>query len=82
MYDKKMSRIFLERIEATGLALSDFYIGARVTVFSRVLHIVSYGDIATQSKQSVDRETTFAMIKPCSYQNMGKIIDAIQSEGF
>ena len=77
MYDKKMSRIFLKRVECAGITLKDFYVGAKVTVFSRVLHIVSYGDIATSHKQSNDCESTFAMIKPCSYQNMGKIIDAI-----
>jgi nucleoside-diphosphate kinase len=67
MYDKKLSRIFLKRVEVPGIALADFYIGAKVTIFSRVLHIVSYGDVATSSKQSNDCERTFAMIKPCSY---------------
>jgi len=77
MYDKKMSRVFLKRVEVPNIKLSDFFIGAKVTIFSRVIHICEYGDIATNSKQSNDRESTFAMIKPCSYINMGKIIDAI-----
>lgn len=47
MFDKKVQKIFLKRVQAPGLSLSDFYVGAKVTVFSRVLHIVSYGDIAT-----------------------------------
>lgn len=50
MYDKKMSRIFLKRVEVPGIVLSDFYIGAQVTVLSRVLRVASYGDIATASK--------------------------------
>lgn len=58
------------------------YVGSKVTVFSRVLHIVSYGDVATQAKQNGQCERTFAMIKPDAYQSMGKIIDAIQQEGF
>jgi len=82
MYDKKMARIFLKRVELPGISLKDLYVGAKVTIFSRVLNIVSYGDIATQAKQNTDCQNTFAMIKPCSYQNMGKIIDAIQQEGF
>ena len=82
MYDKKMSRVFLKRIEVPQVALSDFHVGAKVTVFSRVLSVLQYGDIATSVKQSGERESTFAMIKPDSYQNIGKIIDAIQSEGF
>jgi len=67
MYDKKMSRVFLKRIEAPTVKLSDFFVGAKVTVFSRVLHVVEYGDIATQRKQCSEREKTFGMIKPCSY---------------
>ena len=50
MYDKKMNRVFLKRIEAPNLKLSEFYIGAKVTVFSRCLQVVEYGDIATQRK--------------------------------
>ena len=50
MYDKKMSRVFLKRIEAQELKLSDFYIGAKVTVFTRVLHVTEYGDAATSNK--------------------------------
>lgn len=50
MYDKKMSRVFLKRIEAPELKLSDFYVGAKVTVFTRVLHVSEYGDLATAAK--------------------------------
>lgn len=67
MYDKKMSRVFLKRIEVPQVALSDFHVGAKVTVFSRVLSVIQYGDIATKVKQSSERESTFAMIKPDSY---------------
>jgi len=82
MYDKKMERPFLKKVEVPGLSLKDFFIGARVTIFSRVVTVVAFGDIATQVKQSVERESTFAMIKPDSYNNFGKIVDAIQQEGF
>jgi|TARA_B110000285_G_scaffold226429_1_gene286178 hypothetical protein len=71
MYDKKMSRVFLKRVEVPSLKLSDLFVGAQVTVFARVLKVQEYGDIATAKKQSVERESTFAMIKPDSYQKMG-----------
>jgi nucleoside-diphosphate kinase len=71
MYDKKMSRVFLKRVEVPSLKLSDLFVGAQVTVFTRVLKVQEYGDIATAKKQSVERESTFAMIKPDSYQKMG-----------
>ena len=82
MYDKKVQKIFLKRIEVPGVALNDLFIGAKVTIFSRVLHIAAYGDLATGGRQEECCSRTFAMIKPCSYQNVGKIIDAIQAEGF
>jgi hypothetical protein len=50
MYDKKMARVFLKRIEAPDLKLSDLYVGAKVTVFTRVLHVTEYGDVATANK--------------------------------
>ena len=45
-----MARVFLKRIEAPSVKLADFYIGAKVTVFTRVLHVTEYGDIATSNK--------------------------------
>jgi hypothetical protein len=45
---------------------------------SRVLTVNGYGDVATDYKQSNERQTTFAMIKPDNYQNIGKIVDAVQ----
>jgi hypothetical protein len=50
MYDKKMSRVFLKRIEVPSLKLSEIFVGAKVTIFSRVITIKEYGDIATASK--------------------------------
>jgi hypothetical protein len=51
-------------------------------VMSRVLRIAGYADHATAAKFVQERESTFAMIKPDCYQNFGKIIDAVQQEGF
>lgn len=39
MYDKKVQKIFLKRVELPDLKLTDLFVGAKVTVFSRVLHI-------------------------------------------
>jgi len=50
MYDKKMCRPFVKRVEVPGVKLSDFFIGAKVTVFSRVLTVTEFGDAATNAK--------------------------------
>jgi nucleoside-diphosphate kinase len=52
MYDKKMKRVFLKRVEVPQVKLSDFYIGSKVTVFARVLEVKEYTDIATKYRQS------------------------------
>ena len=77
MYDKKMCRVFLKRVQYPNVQLSDFYQNSKVTIMSRVLTVVGYGDVATEAKQSNERQSTFAMIKPDCYQHLGKIIDKV-----
>jgi nucleoside-diphosphate kinase len=62
--------------------MENLYLGSQVTVMSRVLTVVAYTDIATGVKQKSERENTFAMVKPCSYGNLGKIIEATENAGF
>ena len=57
------------------------YIGSRITIFGRLLVIIDYGDIFTR-KRFDQKEKTFAMIKPNSYLDIGKIIDIIEKNGF
>ena len=82
MYDKKIHKNFLKRVEIPNITLNDLFIGSRVSVLARVLTVTGYADIATAAKQQPQRESTFAMIKPCSYSNMGKILSDIQKQGF
>ena len=77
MWDKKMNRTFLKKVEVEGISIKDLYVGATVTIFSRVLKITGYANLATQNLQRSSRESTFAMIKPDCYQHFGKIIDAV-----
>merc|ERR1712151_50134 len=81
MYDVKNKRIFLKRQEIPTLQLDDFFIGAQVTINSRVLKVTDYGDIFTRRRFETERERTFAMIKPDAYTAMGKIVDAVAANG-
>ena len=56
--------------------------GAVVTIYGRQLKITDYADVATRKRFEVDRQRTFAMIKPDAYRHMGKIIDAVLANGF
>jgi nucleoside-diphosphate kinase len=82
MYDVKLKRIFLKKVEIPSVCLDDFFCGAQVTVLSRVLRVTDYGDVHTRKRFEVDKSRTFAMIKPDAYKDIGKIIDAISQSGF
>jgi nucleoside-diphosphate kinase len=82
MYDVKNQRIFLKRMEIPGLKLDDFYIGAKVTILSRIHKVTDYGDVRTRNKFEASRGRTFAMIKPHAYQSIGKILDEVSNAGF
>ena len=48
MWDIKNSRIFLKKQQIPSIQLDDFFIGAQVTVLSRVLKVIDYGDVYTR----------------------------------
>lgn len=82
MYDVKNQRIFLKRMEIPGLKIDDFFVGAKVTLLSRVMKVTDYGDVRTRNRFEQTRSRTFAMIKPHAYQSIGKIVDDICANGF
>lgn len=74
----KNKKVFLKRMACPGVSIEELFIGSIITVYARQLKLVEYGDLFTRQKFESKRQRTFAMIKPCSYTNTGKIIDAIQ----
>ncbi|OMJ91988.1 hypothetical protein SteCoe_5304 [Stentor coeruleus] len=81
MFDIKNRRIFLKRCQYPGLSVSELFIGATVTIYSRQLKVIDYADVFTRQKFETQRSKTFGMIKPDCYNNIGKIIDIIYSKG-
>lgn len=67
----------MKRCAYSGVTIEDLHIGSILTVYSRLLKIVDYSDVATRRKFENDRQRTFAMIKPDAYTNIGKVIDAV-----
>ena len=65
-----------------GVSTEELFIGSVITVFSRQLKLVEYGDLFTRQKFESKRQRTFAMIKPDAYNSTGKIIDSIYQSGF
>jgi nucleoside-diphosphate kinase len=81
MHDNKNKKIFLKRVVHNDLKVKDLYLGADINVYSRKLKIVDYGDSFTRKTFEENRSSTYAMIKPDAYMNIGKIIDNIMNEG-
>ena len=48
MYDLKNKKIFLKRMAYQQLHLDEIYIGSIITVYSRQLKLIEYGDLFTR----------------------------------
>ncbi|XP_043367632.1 nucleoside diphosphate kinase 7 isoform X3 [Dermochelys coriacea] len=81
MYDVKNHRTFLKRTKYDDLHLEDLFIGNKVTVFSRHLSLVDYGDQYTARKLGSRKERTLALVKPDAVPKIGDLIDIIINAG-
>ncbi|NWV28072.1 NDK7 kinase, partial [Origma solitaria] len=81
MYDVKNRRTFLRRTKYESLHLEDLYVGSKVTVFSRHLSIVDYGNLYTSRKLGSRKERTLALIKPDGMRKIGELLDIIINAG-
>uniref|UniRef100_A0A8C7A0K6 DM10 domain-containing protein n=1 Tax=Nothoprocta perdicaria TaxID=30464 RepID=A0A8C7A0K6_NOTPE len=82
MYDVKNHRTFLKRTKYDSLHLEDLFVGNKITVFSRHLSLVDYGDQYTARKLGSRKERTLALIKPDAVPKLGELIDIIINAGF
>jgi nucleoside-diphosphate kinase len=48
MYDLKLKKVFLKRMACPGVSVDELFIGSVVTVYSRQLKLVEYGDLFTR----------------------------------
>ncbi|XP_075763117.1 nucleoside diphosphate kinase homolog 7 isoform X1 [Pelodiscus sinensis] len=82
MYDVKNHRTFLKRTKYDDLHLEDLFVGNKITVFSRHLSLVDYGDQYTARKLGSHKERTLALVKPDAIPKVGELIDIIINAGF
>ncbi len=82
MFDLKNRRTFLKRCAYPSLQLSDLYIGAQVSVYSRLLKVIEYGDAFTADKLAVEKGRSIALIKPAGYESWGRIITSLTRNGY
>uniref|UniRef100_A0A8C2X7H6 Nucleoside diphosphate kinase homolog 7 n=1 Tax=Cyclopterus lumpus TaxID=8103 RepID=A0A8C2X7H6_CYCLU len=79
MFDVKNQRIFLRRTRYEDLNQEDLFVGNRVNVFSRQLHLVDYGDQYTANQLGSRKERTLALIKPDVVNKVGDVLERICS---
>jgi len=81
IHDIKLKKVFLKKVVYPELSAKDLFIGSDINIYSRKLKIVDYGDGYTRKLLEETRSSTYGMIKPDSYINIGKIIDLIYNQG-
>ncbi|KAF7654905.1 hypothetical protein LDENG_00063710 [Lucifuga dentata] len=77
MFDVKNQRIFLRKTKYDDLHQQDLFVGNRVNVFSRQMHLIDYGDQYTANKLGSRKERTLALIKPDVITKIGDILELI-----
>merc|ERR1711904_559457 len=75
-------RPFLKRSEYPTVGIGDLYIGAKVTIHSRQLKVIEYGDVHTRKAMEANKSRTLAIIKPDAYNHVGKILTMVHANGF
>nr|NP_001155162.1 uncharacterized protein LOC100176380 [Ciona intestinalis]BAH59279.1 radial spoke protein NDK/DM44 [Ciona intestinalis] len=78
MFDIKNRRKFLSRTKFESVRLEDLYIGSKVSIYSRQLTFVDFGDQFTESKLISKKEKTFALIKPDATSKLGVILNGLR----
>jgi nucleoside-diphosphate kinase len=81
IHDIKNKKVFLKKLVYPDITLIDLYLGSDINIFSRKMKIVDYGDAFTRKKFQETSSSTYGMIKPDAYMNIGKIIDMIYNVG-
>eukprot|EP00668_Euglena_longa_P011470 GGOE01013874.1.p2 GENE.GGOE01013874.1~~GGOE01013874.1.p2 ORF type:complete len:382 (+),score=151.15 GGOE01013874.1:92-1237(+) len=81
MLDIKNRRVFLKRCPYPSLEINNLFLGSTITVFSRQLRVVEYGDEHTRGVFSRKSEATLGIIKPDGYERLGEIFRSIAKEG-
>ncbi|CAG5861918.1 unnamed protein product [Menidia menidia] len=79
MFDVKNQRIFLRKTKYEDIHQEDLFVGNRVNVFSRQLHLIDYGDQYTANKLGSKKERTLALIKPDMMTKIGDVFELIYS---
>ncbi|XP_053671100.1 nucleoside diphosphate kinase 7 [Anopheles nili] len=80
LIDLKTRKTFLRRTKIEELNENDFFIGAKLLIFGKQIHIIDYGDAKTRNKKA-DQQLSFGMIKADALLHIGEILSKIYKTG-
>lgn len=80
MFDVKNNRVFLKRVPYANLSERDLFIGANVTVFSRSLKIVDFGDEITRREFKSKSENAIVAIGGDALSKAGEAMQTVLRE--
>lgn len=81
LYEVKTKRQFLKRCKQENIQLSDLFLGNIVTILSRTMKIVEYGDAFTSRALSSNQQKTCAILTSGHLRKLGQIIDSVYKNG-
>jgi nucleoside-diphosphate kinase len=82
IFEPATRKTFLKRCEPPeGVAATDFFVGASVTLFSRQFKITSFADPVTERKLKLARSSTLGIITSDALQHIGSILSAAAEGG-
>eukprot|EP00954_Amorphochlora_amoebiformis_P013456 1056807-Amorphochlora_amoeboformis.AAC.1 len=82
MYDPKNRRTFLKKCNYDKISLKHLYVGSKISVYSRQLTIVSYGDIFTEKSLRKANAKGLCIVKAPAYHLAGSLLAALLNDGF
>jgi len=81
MIATKTRKKFLSRTKFEHIQVSDLFIGSKINVYSRQLHLTEFGDGYTKKTLGSKTEKTLGLIKPDGICHLGSIVKRINDEG-
>ena len=80
MNDTKTRRSFLKRCQCPNLSQEQFFVGARVVIFGRVIKLKAYGDEVTRQLCEKMNGVTIAIISEKAFGKIGDVLSTINIE--
>jgi nucleoside-diphosphate kinase len=81
MVDVKNKKVFLKKSSCPKeITSNEFIVGGKITLYSRELEIVDYGDLKTKEKLNYQLQQCLVILPPQTYNDWGNIITELSKE--